>query len=246
MIETFGLSKNYDGHPAVIDLTLKIERGEIFCFLGPNGAGKTTTIKMLTGLLMPSAGRAAVAGFDVVDQPEEAKRRIGYIPDRPYLYEKLSGRDFFTFVGDMFGVPRAVQAQRMKAFFDLFSLTDAQDQFIENYSHGMRQKLVFAASLLHDPAALIIDEPMVGLDPKSVRIVKSLLKERSRAGTTVFLSTHTLAIAEELADRIGVIHKGRLMFLGTIGQLREATRRSGNLEELFLHLTEEQEGGAWS
>lgn len=241
MIQTFDLCKSYDSRPAVNRLSLDIKAGELFCFLGPNGAGKTTTIKMLTGLLMPSEGRATVAGFDIQSQPVQAKRHIGYIPDRPYLYEKLSGRDFFTFVGDMFGIDRAEQREKMAHYFNLFSLTHAQDQFIENYSHGMRQKLVFSASLMHDPKVLIVDEPMVGLDPKSVRIVKNLLKDESRKGKTIFLSTHTLSIAEEIADRIGVISRGNLMFTGTVEALRGELQRSGSLEELFLQITEEEQ-----
>ena len=240
MIETRGLCKNFDEHRAVIDLDLRIEPGELFCFLGPNGAGKTTTIKMLSGLLIPTSGTVKVGGFDVQTSPVEAKRCIGYIPDRPYLYEKLTGRDFLTFVGDMFGVDRDEQRRQMDYYFDLFSLTEAQDQFIENYSHGMRQKLVFSASLMHDPDVIIIDEPMVGLDPRSVRLVKRLLKDCTRNGKTVFLSTHTLSIAEELADRIGIISKGKLVFLGDIDGLRDQLSQSGTLEELFLQLTEEE------
>lgn len=240
MIQTENLCKNYDAHKAVVNLNLDIKAGELFCFLGPNGAGKTTTIKMLTGLLQPTSGRARVAGYDIQTDPVEAKRRIGYIPDRPYLYEKLSGRDFMTFVGDMFGVDRAEQRRRMDHYFDLFSLTRVRDDFIENYSHGMRQKLVFSASLMHDPEVLIVDEPMVGLDPKSVRIVKDLLKSETRKGRTIFLSTHTLSIAEEIADRIGVIARGNVQFLGTISQMREAMKRSGSLEDLFLQITEEE------
>lgn len=240
MIRTERLCKNYGAHKAVINLDLDIKAGELFCFLGPNGAGKTTTIKMLTGLLQPSSGSAVVAGYNIQTHPVEAKRRIGYIPDRPYLYEKLSGRDFMTFVGDMFGVDRAEQRRRMDQYFDLFSLTRVRDDFIENYSHGMRQKLVFSASLMHDPEVVIVDEPMVGLDPKSVRIVKDLLKQETRKGRTVFLSTHTLSIAEEIADRIGIIARGNVQFLGTLPQMRDAMKRSGSLEDLFLKLTEEE------
>ncbi len=240
MIETHALNKDYDGKPAVIDLNLKINQGELFCFLGPNGAGKTTTFKILTGLLIPSSGSAKVAGYDIQTSPIEAKRRIGFIPDRPYLYEKLSGRDFFTFVGDLFGIGRKIQAERLDYYFSLFSLQDAKDQFIENYSHGMRQKLVFAAQLMHDPEVLIIDEPMVGLDPRSARIVKTLMKEEVAKGKTVFLSTHTLSDAEELSDRIGVISKGRMIFVGTIEELRNGMKHSGTLEDLFLQLTEEE------
>jgi ABC-2 type transport system ATP-binding protein len=239
MIETHSLSKNYDGKQAVIDLDLTVRPGECFCFLGPNGAGKTTTIKMLTGLLIPTAGRVAICGFDIQRQPVEAKRVIGYIPDRPYLYDKLSGLDFLRFTGDLFGLPRAEQQARAAHYFELFRLQGSEGMFIENYSHGMRQKLAFAAALLHDPAVLVIDEPMVGLDPQSARTIKTLLRAETKAGKTVFLSTHTLSVAEELADRIGVIHRGRLVFLGSIGELRERLARDGTLEDLFLLLTEE-------
>lgn len=240
MIQTENLCKDYDGHQAVVDLNLDIKDGELFCFLGPNGAGKTTTIKMLTGLLQPSSGTARIAGYDIQTDPVEAKRRIGYIPDRPYLYEKLSGRDFMMFVGDMFGVDRAEVRRLTDHYFELFSLTRVRDDFIENYSHGMRQKLVFSASLMHDPEVVVVDEPMVGLDPKSVRIVKDLLRQETHKGRTIFLSTHTLTIAEEIADRIGVIARGRVQFLGTLPEMREALKRSGSLEELFLRITEEE------
>ncbi len=241
MIECLNLSKSYDGKLAVENLDLSIPAGECFCFLGPNGAGKTTTIKMLTGLLQPSAGRALIAGIDIQQNPTEAKRRIGYIPDRPYLYDKLSGRDYITFIGDLFSIPRDEQARRRDRFFELFRLTHAIDQFIENYSHGMRQKLVFAAALMHEPEVLIVDEPMVGLDPQSARTIKRLLREEAEAGRTVFLSTHTLSVAEEVAHRIGVIHHGRLRFLGTIEELRRRLAVDGNLEDLFLRLTSEEE-----
>ena len=241
MIETAKLCKDYEGKRAVIDLDLSIQSGELFCFLGPNGAGKTTTIKMLAGLLIPTSGQARVAGFDIQAMPIEAKRRIGYIPDRPYLYEKLSGRDFFTFVGDLFKIDRARQAAKLEEYFHLFRLSHAADEFIENYSHGMRQKLVFATSLMHEPEVLIVDEPMVGLDPQSARTIKTLLRKEAAGGKTIFLSTHTLSVAEELADRIGVIHHGRMIFLGTIKELREMMARDGSLEDLFLLLTEEDE-----
>ena len=243
MIETEKLCKNYDGKEAVVELDLAIASGELFCFLGPNGAGKTTTIKMLAGLLIPSAGRARIAGFDIQSLPIEAKRRIGYIPDRPYLYEKLSGRDFFTFVGDLFGIDRVHQAAKLDEYFHLFKLTHAADEFIENYSHGMRQKLVFATSLMHEPEVLIVDEPMVGLDPQSARTIKKLLRREADGGKTVFLSTHQLSVAEELADRIGVIHHGRMLFLGTIKELKEQMARDGSLEDLFLSLTAEEDDG---
>lgn len=241
MIRIENLTKKYDRLTAVQNLNLEIKEGELFAFLGPNGAGKTTTIKVLAGLLKPTQGRAIIGGFDIQTQHVEAKRLIGFIPDRPYLYEKLSGRDFFHFVGDLFQVERHQQQARMEEFFDLFNLSEAADDLIENYSHGMRQKLVFSVALMHDPKVLIVDEPMVGLDPKSARIIKRLLKERSRAGSTVFLSTHTLSVAEELADRIGIIQRGNLLFLGDLDSLRHEANRDGTLEDLFLQLTESQD-----
>jgi ABC-2 type transport system ATP-binding protein len=236
-IEIQQLTKRYEDIVAVNGLNLEIPRGEFFAFLGPNGAGKTTTIKMLTGLIRPSSGHALVAGFDVQQNPEEAKRRIGYIPDHPYLYEKLSGWDFFHFVGDLFGVNLDDQHRKFSQFMKLFSLEAAADKLIENYSHGMRQKLVISASLMHDPEIIIVDEPMVGLDPQSSRLVKTLFKEQTARGRTVFLSTHTLSVAEELADRIGIIQRGNLLFLGTLEELRARQHRDAHLEDLFLELT---------
>ncbi len=240
MIRIENLTKKYDRLTAVEGLSLNIEPGELFAFLGPNGAGKTTTIKVLTGLLKPTTGRAFIGGHDVQQEHIEAKRLIGYIPDHPYLYEKLSGRDFFQFVGDLFMVDPKVQAAQMEKYFSMFNLTDATDDLIENYSHGMRQKLVFSVALMHDPKALIIDEPMVGLDPRSSRTVKTLLRETADNGAAIFLSTHTLSIAEEVADRIGLIHKGKLLFVGNIQELRGRADGDGNLEDLFLQLTESE------
>ncbi|MCX8037252.1 MAG: ABC transporter ATP-binding protein [Candidatus Sumerlaeia bacterium] len=239
-IQTEHLSKRYEDLWGVRDLNLEIRRGELFAFLGPNGAGKTTTIKMLVGLLRPTEGVARIGGFDIQQNPVEAKALIGYIPDHPYLYEKLSGRDFFHFVGDLFHLDRSLQEKKKQVYFDLFGLTPVQDKLIENYSHGMRQKLVIAASLLHDPAVIIVDEPMVGLDPQSARKVKDLFRGQTRSGNTVFLSTHTLSVAEELADRIGIIHHGKLIFIGTLMELRAFMRREGDLEDLFLELTAEE------
>jgi ABC-2 type transport system ATP-binding protein len=240
-IEIVGLTKRYEDLVAVDNLSLTVPRGEFFAFLGPNGAGKTTTIKVLTGLIRPTQGRTTVAGYDVQDNPVEAKRRIGYIPDHPYLYEKLSGRDFFHFVGDLFGVPAAEQERKLLDYFTAFNILPAADKLIENYSHGMRQKLVISASLMHDPEVIIVDEPMVGLDPQSAKTMKTLFKSKAREGRSVFLSTHLLSVAEELADRIGIISKGRLIFLGTLEELRTHQRRDAGLEELFLELTESDE-----
>jgi ABC-2 type transport system ATP-binding protein len=239
MIHIENLTKRFEEVVAVKDLSLSIQRGEIFAFLGPNGAGKTTTIKLLAGLLRPTSGRAVVGGYDIQRMPVEAKRLIGYIPDQPYLYEKLSGRDFFHFVGDLFEVPPPLQEERRNYFFSLFGLEEVADKLIESYSHGMRQKLVISAALMHEPKVLMVDEPLVGLDPQSSRLVKNLFRQITENGATVFLSTHTLSLAEETARRIGVIHRGELLFVGTLEEMRTAVKRDGNLEDLFLELTSE-------
>lgn len=235
------LTKRYEDLVAVDNLNLVVPKGEFLCFLGPNGAGKTTTIKMLTGLVKPTGGRAIVAGYDIQDNPVEAKKMIGYIPDHPYLYEKLSGREFFHFVGDLFNIPKDEQDAKFDYFIDLFSMRKAADKLIENYSHGMKQKLVISAALMHDPEVVIVDEPMVGLDPQSAKIVKTLFREQAEKGRTVFLCTHVLSVAEELADRIGIFKKGKLAYLGSVDGLKEQLGHDANLEELFLELTREEE-----
>ena len=237
MIQIENLTKCFEELCAVKDLSLSIPAGEVFAFLGPNGAGKTTTIKLLTGLLKPTNGRAILGGFDIQKDPFQAKRLIGYIPDHPYVYEKLSGYEFFFFIGELFGVPRNLIDEKFEYYFKLFGLMNARDKLIDNYSHGMRQKLVMSVSLMHDPKIIILDEPMVGLDPQSSLVVKRLFRKCAEAGAAVFLSTHTLSVAEEVADRIGLIHKGELIFLGNIQDMRETTQKNGNLEELFLELT---------
>lgn len=233
------LTKTYEDLTAVDNLNLVVPRGEFLCCLGPNGAGKTTTIKMLTGLIRPTSGRVVVAGYDVATHPVEAKRRIGYVPDQPYMYEKLSGREFFQFVGDLFSVPRDEQAVKFDHYLDLFEIRSAADKLIENYSHGMRQKLVIACSLMHEPEVVVVDEPMVGLDPQSARTVKQLFRQQTEAGRTVFLCTHVLSVAEELADRIAIFKRGKVIFLGTVNELRERMGTDDNLEQLFLDLTRE-------
>ena len=230
---------------AVDDLSLTVNPGELFALLGPNGAGKTTAIKLMVGLLRPGAGAVEVCGLSVVEDPREATRLLGYVPDEPFLYDKLSGREFLQFVAEMRGLdPQTVEA-RIARETDCFGLGDFLDGLTETYSHGMKQRLVFASAMLHDPAVLVIDEPMVGLDPRSVRIVKDLLLARAAAGATVFMSTHTLAVAEEIADRIGVMAGGRLHFLGTVPELREAlSSPDSSLESLFLQLTDENGNGS--
>jgi ABC-2 type transport system ATP-binding protein len=236
LIELQNVSKRYGDKWAVQNLSLSIPSGELFAFLGPNGAGKTTTIKMLTGLLRATEGRVLVAGFDMSSEGVEARRRLSYVPDQPYLYEKLTGRDFLRFIRDIHGLSRSQTNAREEQMIDVFEMSAFVDDLIETYSHGMRQRLAFAAALLHQPEVLIVDEPMVGLDPRSTRIVKDLLASLARQGTTVFMSTHTLGIAEEVADRIGIIHRGRLIRCGTLNELR-ADRPDGSLEDLFLEAT---------
>jgi ABC-2 type transport system ATP-binding protein len=240
MIELIDVTRNYGEKTAVDGLSLAIPQGELFAFLGPNGAGKTTTIKMLVGLLRPTAGEVRVAGVDVVTHPREANRRMAYVPDEPHLYDKLTGREFLEFIAEAYGMPAAGAAAGIAEQIETFGLESFVDQLGESYSHGMKQRLVFAAAMLHRPQVLIVDEPMVGLDPRSMRMVKDLLRERARQGMTIFMSTHTLAVAEEIADRIGVVNHGRLAFLGTVAELQEhLALRERSLEDLYLTLTEE-------
>ena len=247
MIETVGLSKRFGDLVAVDSLDLNIARGEFFAFLGPNAAGKTTTIKMLAGLLRPSAGRCSIGGFDVQKSPESAKRLLAYVPDFPFLYEKLTCSEFMRFIGELFEIERGKMTRKTDALFDRFNLGTYRNELTENLSHGTRQRLVIASALLHDPEVLIIDEPMVGLDPQHARLVKDELKERSRQGMTVFLSTHTLSVAEEIADRIGIIHAGRLVALGTVDELRSQwAQGSGALENVFLAIVDAEEQHAAS
>ncbi len=239
MIETRDLSMNYGRLKALDRLNLDIGKGEFYAFLGPNAAGKTTTIKLLTGLLRPTAGQARICGFDIQENPLEAKRRIGYVPDVAEFYDKLTTLEFMAFIGDLFEVEAEAAKRRTGALIERFSLTSYTTQRVENLSHGTRQRLAIASALLHEPEVIIIDEPMVGLDPRNARVVKEELKERSRAGTTIFLSTHLLNVAEELADRVGIINHGRLIAQGTVTELRkEREKDGGSLEEIFLAMTE--------
>ncbi|RLS78006.1 MAG: ABC transporter ATP-binding protein [Planctomycetota bacterium] len=238
MIDFDHVTRTYGPRTAVADLSLSIPRGELFALLGPNGAGKTTTIRMLVGLLHPSRGAIRVCGHDLVSNPRAAHLHIGYVPDEPCLYDKLTGREFLWFIADMFGMPRHLAGARIDREIEHFELGEFADDLAERYSLGMKQRLVFAASLLHDPDVLVLDEPMVGLDPRSVRIVKDLLAARTREGMTVFMSTHTLAMAEEMADRVGIMVRGQLRFLGTLAELREQmTLETTTLEQMYLELT---------
>jgi ABC-2 type transport system ATP-binding protein len=243
MIELHEVTKLYGTKMAVNRLTLHVQAGELFAFLGPNGAGKTTTIKLMCGLLFPTAGTVRIGGFDMERDGDQARRMISYVPDQPFLYEKLTGREFLQFIADMYGLSRDHGRQRIDEMVELFSLQDFVDDLTERYSHGMRQRTVFAAALLHQPQVLIVDEPTVGLDPRSVRLLKDLLRREVRRGVTVFLSTHSLDIAQELADRIGIVEQGQLISCGTLDSLRKQAELNGSLEEVFLKLTEEAAAG---
>jgi ABC-2 type transport system ATP-binding protein len=241
MIRTEHLTKRYGGLVAVSDLNLNIPQGQFFAFLGPNGAGKTTTIKLLAGLLKPTSGCALIGGYDIQSDPVEAHKIISYVPDMPFLYDKLQPMEFMLFVGQLYGMERRELVRASEELFDTFGLNEVRARPIEDLSLGTRQRLVIASALLHRPRVLIIDEPMVGFDPRGARIVKNVLKARSRAGVTVFLSTHILHIAEELADQVGILNRGRLIALGTIDELRELSGEEGELEDTFLALTREEE-----
>ena len=240
MIRLEGLTKRYGSFTAVHPMDLHVRPGELFGFLGPNGAGKTTTIRMLTGVLRPTAGRILIGGHDVSREPQQAKRLLGYIPDRPFLYEKLTGSEFLRFVAGLWGQEGPSVATRSDELLELFELTAWKDTLVESYSHGMRQKLLISSALVHGPRLIVVDEPMVGLDPKAARMIKDLLRTFVQQGGTVFLSTHTLEVAEVLCDRIAIIQNGAIRAMGTMDELRaeaEAEAGTGGLEEVFLKLT---------
>lgn len=238
MIKTINLRKTFGEKVAVDNLNLHIKEGEFFCFLGPNGAGKTTTIKMLTGLIQSSSGSAEIGGFDVLTQSVETKKLLGYIPDHPFLYEKLTGREFMRFVAGLYQLPDENLSTEIDDLLKTFEILKMGDQLIENYSHGMRQKLSFASCFLHRPKVVIVDEPWVGLDPKNIRHVKDYLKRKTvEEGLTVLMSTHTLSIAEEVADRIGIINLGKLLHVGTVQETMALADDPENLEQVFLELT---------
>ena len=241
MIHFQTLTKRFGDKVAVRALELEIPRGEFFCFLGPNGAGKTTSIKMLTGLLRPTEGRVTVGGHDLQDEAIAAKRLLGYIPDHPFLYDKLTGREFMRFVAGIYQLPEDGLDDDIDALLETFRILHAADQLVEGYSHGMRQKLSFASCFLHRPEVVVVDEPWVGLDPHSMREVKHYLRQRANEGLTIFMSTHTLSIAEEMADRIGILHGGRLRHVGTVGEIKALASNPGSLEDIFIELTRQAE-----
>ncbi|MEW6777704.1 MAG: ABC transporter ATP-binding protein [Bdellovibrionota bacterium] len=240
MIQVRGLEKRYDRHLAVAGIDFSVRTGEIYGFLGPNGAGKTTTIRMLVGLLLPTKGEIFLGGKNLAKEPLEAKRIVGFVPDRPYLYEKLTAREFLAFMGAIYGLDRETIAKRTDELLAFFDLSDWRDELIETFSHGMKQRVTMASALLHRPKIFIVDEPMVGLDPKGARLLKDAFKEMSAHGTTIFLSTHSLAVAEELCSHLSIIQGGKLIATGTMAELKsQAADPGGNLEEVFLKLTGE-------
>ncbi len=238
MIELRNVSKTFGSFTAVDDLSMTIPGGELFGFLGPNGAGKTTTIKMIAGLFAPSAGTVRVNGFDIVASPMEAKATIAYIPDQPFLYDKLTGREFLYFVGGLYRLEKEQVHRRVAELIERFEIGQWIDKKAEDYSQGMRQRISIAAGMIHDPKTIIIDEPMVGLDPRSAKIVRETLRYQANHGVSILMSTHSLTMAEELCDRIGIIHKGRLVYCDTRDAVRafEASL-DGSLESVFLELT---------
>src|SRR5512133_1024072 len=241
LIETRNLVKRYGDKVAVNNVSFEVYGGEVFGFLGPNGAGKTTTIKMIVGLLQPTSGTVHVAGYDVQTQSRLAKASSGYVPDTPNLYAKLTGRELLRFVGDLYDLDRKQSARRMEELLRMFELTNAADDTVDSYSHGMQQKASLAAALMHDPRVLVLDEPTVGLDPKSARLIKDILRQLADRGAAIMLSTHILEIAERMCDRIGIIDKGQLIAVGTMDELRTLDKTGqASLEDIFLSLT----GGA--
>ena len=240
MIQLVNLTKRYGKLAAVDQLNLEVHAGEIFGFLGPNGAGKTTTIRTMMGVLKPTSGQILLGQHDVIKEPERAKAITGFIPDRPFIYEKLSGSEFLSFVGSLHRIEPARLESRMTELLERLELTPWKDELVESYSHGMKQRLVVCAALIHQPRILVVDEPMVGMDPKGARTLKDLFRALAADGTTVFLSTHSISVAEEICQRIGIIQKGRLIACGTMGDIhRQARGSNGNLESVFLDLTQE-------
>jgi len=240
MIDLINLTKDFGTTVAVNNLTLHVSPGEIYGFIGPNGAGKTTTIRMMAGIVEPSSGKIIIDGMDIKENPVAVKKIIGVVPDRPFLYEKLTGAEFLKFIADIYEVDTQSVRQRSDDLLRQFALWDWANEIIEAYSHGMKQRLIIAAALMHDPKILVVDEPMVGLDPSAVRMVKDIFKDLAAKNVAIFVSTHTLSIAEDLCDRIGVIHKGNLVAQGTMDELNSAAQtQKAKLEEVFLTLVHE-------
>ncbi len=238
-VEIAAVAKSFGSKRAVSDLSLTLVSGEVFAFLGPNGAGKTTTLKMTTGLLRPDVGYIRVCGHRLDRTEQRAKQYLAYVPDQPFVYDKLTGREFLNFTRQMYGVSVELAAERLDDLNRRLDMNGFLDQLCETYSHGMKQKVALAAALIHGPRVLVVDEPMVGLDPRTARVIKDIFRELAGNGGTVFMSTHTLDVAEQVADRIGIIHKSKLIALGTLADLRQKAALDGRLEDVFLRLTEE-------
>src|SRR5919202_1869956 len=240
MIHLAGLTKRYGSFTAVDGIDLVVPRGQLFGFLGPNGAGKTTTLRMIAGILRPTGGRVEIAGVDIVKDPIAAKTRLGFIPDRPFIYEKLTGAEFLRFVAGLYGQSGEAVDRRARELLALFDLEEWRDELVESYSHGMRQKLIISSAFVHRPEVIVVDEPMVGLDPKAARILKDLFREYTRRGHTIMMSTHTLEVAEGMCDRIAIIQGGHIRACGTMDDLRaNAEAGAKGLEDIFLRLTGE-------
>lgn len=238
MIRVEGLTKRYGNFVAVDNIDLHVSKGSIFGFLGPNGAGKTTTLRIIAGIMRPTKGRITLGGDDVVDNPMAAKRRLGFIPDRPFVYEKLTGAEFLRFVAALYQQDGEIVERRIDELLDVFELTPWKNELVESYSHGMRQKLIISSALIHRPEVIVVDEPMVGLDPKAARLLKDIFRQFVDRGGTVLMSTHTLEVAEAMCQRIAIIQQGKIVAQGTMEELRKQTAAGdASLEDLFLKLT---------
>lgn len=236
------IRKTYGAFEALKGIDLRVYPGELFGFLGPNGAGKTTLLRILTGILKPTDGSISIGGYDLLNAPERAKACLGYVPDRPYLYDKLTPLEYFAFLAGLYNVPESAAEARGEMLLKRFLMWDWRNELIESFSHGMKQKIAMCGAQLHDPSIFVVDEPTVGLDPKSVKLAKVFFRELTQRGQTVFMTTHTLSVAEDLCDRIGIIHKGQLVELGTFAELQDrATNPNSDLEDIFLKITEEEE-----
>jgi len=240
LIQLAGLTKRYGSFTAVAGMDLSVRRGELFGLLGPNGAGKTTTLRMIAGILQPSAGTISIGGVDLASNPVAAKSRLGFIPDRPFIYEKLTGTEFLRFVAGLYGQGGDEIDRRGEELLALFDLVDWKDELVDSYSHGMRQKLIIASAFVHRPEVIIVDEPMVGLDPKAARLLKDLFRAYVERGNTIVMSTHTLEVAETLCDRIAIVQNGKIAAMGTMNELRASTGYDSGLEDIFLRLTGEK------
>jgi ABC-2 type transport system ATP-binding protein len=240
MIEVQGLTKSYGSKRGISEVSFQVEEGDVFGFLGPNGAGKTTTLRMIAGILQPTAGSIHLAGIDLAEDPLAAKSKLGFIPDRPFIYEKLTGAEFLKFVAGLYGQDGDKVEHRGRELMALFDLEEWADELVESYSHGMRQKLIISSAFIHRPEVIVVDEPMVGLDPKAARILKDLFREYVKRGHTIMMSTHTLEVAEALCDRVAIIQNGKIRSVGTIEELRDEATGGGGLEEIFLKLTGER------